>query len=95
MPSDFISLRSRFRYTSVIKIACAAKLEVAMREPHDETPDAPVDWDPEPEARRDTDEARNFEKEVSDTGADYDAGFDENMTPLDESEEINEHGSER
>ena len=67
-----------------------------MREPQDDaTPDAPVDWDPEPEARRDTDEVRNFEKEVSDTGTDYDAGFDETMTPLDESEEINEHGSER
>lgn len=66
-----------------------------MREPHDDaTPDAPVGWDPEPEAR-DTDEVRTFEKEVSDTGTDYDAGFDETMNPLDESEEINEHGSER
>ena len=67
-----------------------------MREPQDDaTPDAPVGWDPEPEARRDMDEVRNFENEVSDTGTDYDAGFDENMNPLDESEDINEHGSER
>jgi hypothetical protein len=66
-----------------------------MREPHDDvTPDAPVDWDPEAEAR-DTDEVVNFEKEVSDVGTDYDAGFDENMIPLDEAEDINEHGSER
>ena len=66
-----------------------------MREPHDDvTPDAPVDWDPETEARRDTDEL-NLEKQISDTGTDYDAGFDETMTPLDESEDINEHGSER
>jgi hypothetical protein len=70
-------------------------MEDVMREPHDDvTPDAPVDWDPEPEAR-DTDEVQHFEKEVSDTGTDFDAGFDENMNPLDESEEINEHGSER
>jgi len=70
-------------------------MEDAMREPHDDvTPDAPVDWDPEPEAR-DTDEVRDFEKEVSDTGTDYDAGFDENMIPLDEADDINEHGSER
>jgi hypothetical protein len=53
------------------------------------------DRDPEPERRSDIDEVRNFETEVSDNGTDYDAGFDENMIPLDESEEINEHGSER
>ena len=64
-----------------------------MRQPHDDA--TPNDWDLEGEPRRDTDEARNFEKEVSDIGTDYDAGFDENMNPLDESEEINEHGSER
>jgi hypothetical protein len=69
------------------------ELEDAMRQPHDDA--TPDDWDPEAEVRRDTDEVRNFEKDVSDTGTDYDAGFDENMNPLDESEEINEHGSER
>lgn len=67
-----------------------------MREPHDDvTPDAPVDWDPDAEAGRDTEEVRNFEQEVSDTSTDYDAGFDETMNPLDETEDINEHGSER
>lgn len=64
-----------------------------MRQRHDDP--TREDWEPEPERRRDTEEPRNFEKEVSDTGTDYDAGFDENMNPLDETEDINEHGSER
>jgi hypothetical protein len=80
----------------VSKIACAARtarLEDAMPQRDDDpTRD---DWIPEPERRSDTDEVHSFEKAVSDTGTDYDAGFDENMVPLDETEEINEHGSER
>ena len=69
-----------------------------MRERHDDP--TREDWEPEPERRPDTEEPhdfekRDFEKEVSDTGTDYDAGFDENMNPLDESEDIDEHGSER
>jgi hypothetical protein len=64
-----------------------------MSERHDDP--TRVDRDPELERRSDTDEVRSFESEVSDAGPDYDAGFDENMIPLDESEEINEHGSER
>ena len=63
-----------------------------MRQRHDPTGDP---WEPEPERRRETEEVPNLEKEVSDTGTDYDVGFDENMNPLDETEEINEHGSER
>jgi hypothetical protein len=68
-------------------------VEDAMRQPHDDATQA--DWDPETESRPDTDEARNLEKQVSDIGTDYDAGFDEDINPLDETEEINEHGSER
>ena len=64
-----------------------------MRQPHDDA--TQTDWDPETEPLHDTDEARNLEKQISDTGTDYDAGFDENIYPLDETEEINEHGSER
>jgi hypothetical protein len=70
------------------------ELEDPMRQPHDDA--NPDDWNAHPESRpRDTDEPRNFEAEVSDTGTEYDAGFDENMDPLDEPEDINEHGSER
>jgi hypothetical protein len=68
-------------------------LEDAMPERDDDP--TRVDRDPELERRSEMDEVRSFETEVSDTGTDYDAGFDENMIPLDESEEINEHGSER
>jgi hypothetical protein len=64
-----------------------------MPERHDDP--TRVDRDPELERRSDIDEVHNFEAEVSDSGSEYDAGFDENMVPLDESEEINEHGSER
>jgi hypothetical protein len=65
-----------------------------MRQPHDDAnPDDP-DAKPGPR-RRDTDEPRNFETDVGDLDTDYDAGFDENMNPLDEPEDINEHGSER
>jgi hypothetical protein len=63
-----------------------------MRQPHDANAE---DRDANPEPRRDTDEPRTFETDVSDAGTDYDAGFDENMNPLDEPEDINEHGSER
>lgn len=62
-----------------------------MRQRHDDP--MPDELEPESEPLE-TDEVRNFETEVSDSGTDYNAGFDENLSPLDDTE-INENGSER